>query len=330
LRDARHRALISYVPRILTFVEPQLATLADVVPTGDQWAYEIKLDGYRTVTSVDGKSVACYSRNGLDWTPRFGQLPAALAALKLKGALLDGEVVAFDANGHVSFSALQRALTAGGEGLSYFVFDLLFEAGKDLRPLPLLERKLRLKKLLRPAGMKGPIYYSEHVIGDGRKMFDALCEAEQEGMIAKRTDRPYRSGRGLDWLKLKCGNEQEFIVIGYTVSDRHRPFSSLMLAVREGGELRHVGRVGTGFDDRELERLARMMEPLRTEKAPVREVKPGQVRRKIRWILPRLIVQVRFTGWTHDGVLRHPSYQGLREDKTAREVVRERARKVAG
>src|SRR5262249_4596866 len=159
----------------------------------------------------------------------FGGLPTAIAKLDLDRALLDGELVAIDQNGRSSFSGLQQALTAGGRGLSYFVFDLLFAGGKDLRKLPLIERKKRLQELLGPAARQGRVFLSDHIEGKGRTILKALCAKGFEGVIAKRADRPYRAGRGRDWLKIKCALEQEFVIVGYTISDKDRPFSSLLL-----------------------------------------------------------------------------------------------------
>jgi bifunctional non-homologous end joining protein LigD len=298
------------------FIEPQLATLAERAPTGPHWIFEVKLDGYRTIAAADGKTVRCYSRTGLDWTDRFGAVPATIAKLGLKGALLDGEMVVVDEKGRTSFGALQEALTAGGAGISYFVFDLLAERGDDLRSLPLLERKNRLRDLLARAPKGGPVLFGEHMMGDGAAILRRLCELGTEGIIAKRADRPYRSGtRSGDWLKIKCLTEGEFVVIGYTLSDSaSRPFASLLLATRENdGMLRHVGRVGAGWDDREMVRIGTLLLPLRIDKAPVDRVLPGQVTRETHWVEPKLVAKVGYAEITRDGALRHPRYLGLQQ-----------------
>jgi bifunctional non-homologous end joining protein LigD len=304
-------------------VEPALATLVDDVPTGEQWLFEIKFDGYRILTAASGNEVRCYTRNGLDWTARFGILPGAIAKLDLDRALLDGELVAIDQNGRSSFSALQQALTQGGSGLSYFVFDLLFAGGEDLRGLPLIERKKRLKELLGPAAKQGPVFISDHIEGNGHAILKTLCRKGFEGIIAKRADRPYRSGRGRDWLKIKCAFEQEFVVIGYTISDKDRPFSSLLLAVSEKGKLRYVGGVGTGFDAEALADLARRFKRLERKTPAFEGAVPTSVRRRARWLDPKLVAQIGFAEFTGDGHVRQARYLGLRPDKPPSAVHRE-------
>ena len=308
------------------FVEPELATLVDDVPTGDQWLFEIKFDGYRILTAASGDEVRCYTRKGLDWTARFGSLPDAIARLRLDRALLDGELVVIDEDGRSNFSLLQKALSEGGKGLSYFVFDLLFAGGEDLRDLPLIERKNRLKKLLEPAGKRGPVFFSDHIPGEGRAVLKALCRKGFEGIIAKRADRPYRSGRGRDWLKIKCVFEQEFVIVGYTISDKDRPFSSLLLAVNEKGKLRYVGGVGTGFDARDFEDLSRRFRRLERKTPAFEGAVPSSVRRRARWLEPKLVAQVGFAGFTAEGHVRQARYLGLRLDKPPSSVRREQPR----
>jgi bifunctional non-homologous end joining protein LigD len=210
--------------------------------------------------------------------------------------------------------------------LSYFVFDLLAEGDKDLRKLPLIERKERLKRLL--AGSKGPVFYSDHVRGHGERMLDTLCGKEFEGLIAKRANDPYRSGRGHSWLKVKCDLEQEFVIVGHTPSDKDRPFASLVLAVHDKSRLRYVGRVGAGFDATAFRLLGRHFKRLaRATPAFIGEV-PPPIRRKARWVEPELVAQIAFTGFTADGIVRHARYLGLREDKPAREVGIERPKSL--
>jgi bifunctional non-homologous end joining protein LigD len=308
------------------FVEPQLATLVDDVPAGPGWVYEIKYDGYRTQVTADGATVHCYSRRGLDWTARFGGVPKAIAALKLRGAVLDGEMVIMDDERRTSFGGLQDALKGSGAAIRYVAFDLLAHDGQDLRRLPLLERKERLAKLLPKASPY--LMYSAHVEDEGAKLLRSLCSRKFEGIIAKRGDKPYRSGRGTDWVKVKCSNEQEFVVAGYVRSEvAGRPFSSLILALNEAGALRYSGHVGTGFTLAELRRLRAIMEPING--SPLAKSVPSDVRRRAVWIEPRLVVQGAFTEMTSDGPVRHPSYRGIREDKPPESVHRERPASIS-
>jgi len=315
---ARHAAMPD-------FVAPQLATLVDAVPHGRHWLFEVKFDGYRVLSAASGDRVTCHTRGGMDWTGRFGALPHAIAALDLDAVLLDGEVVSIDSKGRSDFSALQHALSEGGDGLAYFVFDLLAEGGRDLRRLPLLKRKARLKAILGKVGATGPVFFADHVRGDGAAMLREMCQRGQEGVIAKRADRAYRAGRGHDWLKIKCNLEQEFVVVGFTPSGKARPFASLLLGVHDERALRYVGRVGTGFDQRELGRLAARFTRLARATPAVAGDIPAAIARHATWLKPELVAQIRYAGFTRDGMVRHARYLGLREDKPARGIGIERA-----
>ncbi|TXL72577.1 hypothetical protein FHP25_25100 [Vineibacter terrae] len=300
------------------FIEPQLATLVDDVPAGKAWVYEIKYDGYRTLVAADGPAVRCYSRTGLDWTGRYPAAALAIAALKLRDALLDGEMAVFDADGRTSFAGLQDALKRGGANIAFCAFDLLRCDGEDLRRRPLVERKARLAELL--DGAPASLIYSAHLDKGGARLHSSLCRRGYEGIVAKRGDKPYASGRSKDWLKIKCVQEQEFVVAGFMRSDARLPFASLILALHDKDGLRYSGHVGTGFSDAERSRLRAMFRSLERATPPVTGVLPAEVRRKATWIEPRLVVQVAFTELTADGLVRHPSYRGIREDKPAREV----------
>lgn len=302
------------------FVEPALATLVEKVPAGKEWLYEMKFDGYRALAAVSGDEVRIFTRNGLDWTAKFSPIAQSLSGLDLDGVLLDGEVVAVDSTGRSNFSTLQRTLKGEGGTLSYFVFDLLAEAGKSLRSLPLTERKKRLRALLKDVGRSGPIFFTDHVAGDGAKMLDALCQGGYEGIIAKRADLPYRSGRGRAWLKIKCGRDQEFVIVGTSPSTRGRPFSSLLLAANEKGKLRYAGRVGSGFSERDLTRLAERLERLSRKTPPVAGEIPPEVARQARWVKPELVAMIAFAEFTGDGLVRQGRFLGLREDKPAASV----------
>ena len=300
------------------FRSPMLATLVDTPPTGNDWLHETKYDGYRAQIAVaDGKAVA-YTRSGLDWTAKFAAVAAACAKLKAKSALLDGEIVALDAEGKPSFGALQAALKDGG-ALLYFAFDLLELNGDDLASQPLEDRKAALAKLL--TGAKPPLHYAEHVKGGGEAMFSALCGAGYEGVVSKKAGSKYSGGRSPAWLKSKCTKRQEFVIGGWSESDKRRGFASLLLGVQDRDGLRYAGRVGTGFDDRTLADLTEQFAKLATDASPFAGKLTGPERRGAHFVLPRLVCEVAFTEWTADHHLRHPSFLGLRGDKAAGEVV---------
>ncbi len=301
----------------------QLATLVDSVPAGEGWLFEMKYDGYRCLAAVNGESVRLYTRNGLDWTEQFRALVGPFQNLKLKSALIDGEICAFDEKGRTDFSTLKSVLSDGGR-LEFFAFDLLQANGKDLTGLPLIERKAKLERLLAGPGRDEPIQYSSHVRQHGQAVLDALCRDGHEGVIAKRADAPYRGERSKDWLKIKCSKRQEFVIGGWSPSSKRRGFASLLLGSWEGGKLIYRGRVGTGFNqdllveiDQKLKRLARKTSPF--------DAVPDERARDANWVRPDLVAEIGFTEFTPDGVLRHPSFIGLRGDKPSREVRLEKA-----
>jgi bifunctional non-homologous end joining protein LigD len=309
------------------FVRPQLATLVQAAPEGDEWFHEIKLDGYRVLARVERGRVRLLTRTGQDWTARFPGVAAAAAKLPVDSALLDGEVVVLDARGISHFQSLQEALSLKRTAdLVYFAFDLLHLDGRDLRDAPLSERKALLARLLRGSGQT--IRYSEHVEGQGRSFYDRACRLGLEGIISKQKDAPYRSGRGTVWVKVKCISSQEFVIVGFTEPKGTRAgFGALLLGVYEpDGGLTYVGRVGTGFDDRSLKALHAKLKALEQERTPLRSP-PGGSTRDVHWVKPSLVADVAFTNWTRDGLLRHPTFHGLREDKSPRDVVRERTKR---
>lgn len=304
-------------------MKPQLATLVDTPPPGSEWLHEIKYDGYRAITSVAGDNVMIRTRNGLDWTEKFAPLVGPLTKLPCRAALLDGEVAIADAEGHTDFGALQVALSEEKGGFGYYLFDLLHLDGKDLRALPLIERKKKLKSLLEGAG-KGPLLYSDHIEGDAELIFARACDLKLEGVVSKNKNDPYRSGRTKSWLKIKCGMEQEFVIIGWRPSDKAgRPFSSLLLAVHEEGKLRYAGRVGTGYTDARLGELAKKFKQHARKNPPAIDV-PRAIARRAHFVDPVLVAEIAFRGWTHDGLVRQGSFKGLRADKPARQIVREK------
>jgi bifunctional non-homologous end joining protein LigD len=307
--------------KLPAFVSPQLATLVDAPPPGSDWLHEIKFDGYRAITSLAGGKVVIRTRKGLDWTEKFQSLVPALSELPCDSALLDGEIAVADAEGHTDFGALQNALSNGGRNIGYYLFDLLELDGEDLRKRPLDERKARLAALLK--GVDAPLGYSDHMTGSGDEIYAHACKIKLEGIISKRRDAPYVSGRSQAWLKIKCGMEQEFVIIGWRPSDKpRRPFRSLLLGVREEGELRYAGRVGSGYSGERLEDLSMRFRKLERKSAPVPDVPPA-IARGVHFLEPKLVAQIAFRGWTRDNLVRQGSFKGLRTDKPASEIVRE-------
>ena len=300
------------------FQAPQLATLVDEVPSGAGWLHEYKYDGYRLLVATAGGAATAFTRKGNDWSDKFRGIVKAAGSLPA-GCLIDGEAVALGKDGKPDFQLLQASLKGGSADLAFYAFDLLVDRGEDITKLPNIERKDRLASLLKAAGH--PILYGDHVIGQGDALFDAICKAGGEGVISKKASAPYSGSRGRNWLKVKCIQRQEFIIVGWQDSDKRRGFRSLHLAVREKGELRYVGKVGTGFNDKMILDMSERMRPLEVDKPPL-EV-PKSARRGSHWIEPKLVGEVSFTEFTDEGILRHPSFYALREDKSAREVVRE-------
>ncbi|MGO4334080.1 DNA ligase D [Labrys sp. KB_33_2] len=312
------------------FVEPTLATLVAKAPTGPDWIHEIKFDGYRLQARIEAGRVKLLTRSGLDWTGKFGKrVPAALQALPIGSALLDGELVVEAGTGASDFSSLQADLSEGrSDRFVYYGFDLIHLDGYDLRALPLVRRKMLLQELLADAGAE--IRFSDHFEASGAMVLRHACRLSLEGIVSKLRTAPYQSGRGRSWVKSKCSARQDFVVAGYVPSTISRKaIGSLVLGVYEDGGLEPVGRVGTGFTRSVAEALFGRLEGMRVKQNPFARPLTAEEGREVRFTRPDLVAEVEFRAWTADRHLRHAAFRGLREDKPAKEVVRE-TRKKAG
>jgi bifunctional non-homologous end joining protein LigD len=303
-------------------LEPQLATLVDAPPDAPGWLHEMKLDGYRLLCAVDRGKVRLVTRRGNDWTERFAAIAKDAEELAPHRVVLDGEAVVLDAEGRPDFQALQNAMGTGQEDLFLYAFDLLWLDGWDLRGASLRARKEALRLLLAATPALSRIRYGDHVEGPGAAVLEQACAMGLEGIVCKRADAPYRAGRGRDWLKVKCRRRDEVVVIGYTAPEGSRVgLGALLVATREeGGALRYAGKVGTGFDDATLRSLTRRLDAIaRPEPAITVKLAPRE-RRRVTWVEPQLVAEIAFHGFTSDGILRHPAFQGLREDKGPEDV----------
>ncbi|HTE52827.1 MAG TPA: non-homologous end-joining DNA ligase [Kofleriaceae bacterium] len=308
--------------------EPQLATLVAEAPAGDDWLHEIKYDGYRIGCVVRRGRAELLSRNGKDWTDRFAPVSEAVAALPVTTALLDGEVAVLLPDGRTSFQALQNALGGrSGAQLVYFAFDLHELDGVDLRRRPLEERKASLRELL-SGGPKPIVRYSDHVIGQGPRFFAEARRTGLEGIIAKRRADLHRPGRTTGWLKVKCVARQEMVIGGFTEPEGSRTgLGALLLGVHEGDALVYSGKVGTGFTQASARALRQRLDRIERDECPF-EPRPAArlVGKGAHWVEPSLVAEVAFIEWTADGRIRHPSFQGMREDRAPGDVRRETPR----
>jgi bifunctional non-homologous end joining protein LigD len=298
-------------------------------PDGPAWHHEIKLDGYRMHARIDAGVVKIITRRGNDWTDKYPSIAKALARLPPKSAYLDGELCGVLPDGRTAFNLIQNALEHGDASLVYFVFDLLYLDGEDLTSMPLIDRKTRLEAFL--VGAADNIRYSDHQIGSGPAFYDIACQHGLEGIVSKRVDGRYEPDRR-SWLKTKCLNREEFVVVGWSDPEgtRHR-IGALLLGYYEpdGGKFIYAGRVGTGMPIAELERLHGRLQPLSLAKMPLSKPPPRGGRfgsplvlSRVHWVRPEMVVEVSYVEMTPDGLLRHVVYLGEREDKLARDVIR--------
>ena len=307
------------------FVTPCLATLVAKAPEGRRWEHEIKFDGYRIQARLDHGKIKLLTRKGLDWTKKFPIVAQAVAKLHAKTALIDGELVVEDAKGISRFSLLQQDLSGGRHGrMVLYAFDLMPLNGIDLKRLPLAVRKAALGKLIR-RGHDRHIRFSRSLRRPGPDLLRQAYKMGLEGIMSKLTDAPYHSGRGRDWVKTKCSDRQELVVAGFAPStaDAHA-IGALVLAFYQRGKLHYAGRTGTGFTHDTARALYRSLKARERKTSPFKPMpKEEQGRRKPIWVEPNMVVEVDFHGWTHGGRVRQASFQGVRHDKAAREVVRE-------
>ncbi|CAN5316572.1 DNA ligase D [soil metagenome] len=295
----------------------QLATLVDTVPAGSGWLHEVKYDGYRALLAISGGKAKVFTRSGLDWTDTFPAIAQAAAALDVEDALIDGEIVAFK-DGRPDFSTLKDAISSGGD-MTFFAFDLLALNGEDLTKLPNIDRKERLRPLV--SGDDGRLQFAEHITGSGEALFETMCREGYEGIVSKRANAPYRGKRTTDWLKIKCIRRQEFVIVGWLPSEKKRGFRSLLLGLNGPEGLVYAGKVGTGFDAALFEEVSEKLTAIERKTPTV--TAPRAAVRGAHWVSPTLVAEVAYAETTPDGVLRHSSFIGLREDKAAKDVVAE-------
>ncbi len=309
-------------------MKPQLATLVEAAPESDDWLNEFKFDGYRVLVRLKDGHATLFTRAGNDWTSKWASLARACEGLPARQAWLDGEVVALDEAGRISFQLLQNWARAGQKvSLSCYLFDLMYLDGVDLRKSPLAERKQLLRELMQDQPKSGPLLFSEHIQGHGPEVYAQVCANQMEGIISKRADGPYHGMRSRDWLKVKCALRQEFVIGGFTDPEGSRShFGALLLGVyNDAGELLYSGKVGTGFNEQTLAKVWKQVSKLETAKPHFHKPPTGADARGVHWVEPKLVAEVRFGEWTGDGNVRHSSFIGLREDKKPTEIRREQA-----
>ena len=307
-------------------IKPQLATLTDRVPVGDEWLSEVKLDGYRVLGRIDQGQVQLFTRAGNDWTHKWPDIAEALTQVPVTQAWLDGELVARAEDGSIRFQAMQNLTRRGiAARLIYYIFDLVYLNGYDLSPVPLKQRKQLLQELLSSLSAKSPIVYNDHMIGRSQETFEHACLHNLEGIVAKHADAPYTQARVKNWLKIKCRHRQEFVIGGFTdPSGARAEFGALLLGVYGNDKkLHYAGRVGTGFDQDTLIALAKKFVTLKQADPPFVDPPSGRQARGVHWLKPQLVAEINFAEWTEGGLVRHASFVGLRADKPGHEIIRE-------
>ncbi|HEF4762674.1 TPA: DNA ligase D [Pseudomonas putida] len=311
-------------------IKPELATLVEKAPDG-QWHYEVKFDGYRIMARIDHGNVKLFTRNGHDWTSKLPAQARALAGLGLESAWLDGEMVVTDEQGVPDFQALQNAFEAGrSANILYYLFDLPYLNGVDLREVPVEERRAALATVLKTSN--GPLLrFSDSFAEDPQALLNSACQMRMEGLIGKRPGSPYVSRRSSDWIKLKCKHRQEFVIVGFTDPKGSRSaFGALLLGLhdRDSGQLRYAGKVGTGFTEATLGSIHEQLKPLGTKKPAVVNPPEGAEFKNVHWLKPRLLAEVAFAEMTREGSVRHAVFHGLRTDKPVNDITEERATAV--
>ena len=306
----------------LAFIKPCLAEATSDPPSGDDWVHEIKFDGYRIQAHVANSKVTLFTRNALDWTGKFGSVVGELQKLRAGSAIIDGEAVVQNEAGVADFDALRREFERGRNArIVFMAFDLLHLDGDDLRRRPLLERKALLKDLFGKPSKTSLLQFSDHMAGDGGDVFANACRMGLEGIVSKRIDRPYRSGRSADWLKAKCVMADPFVVIGFVrLKGTSQAIGSLVLGYYAGRTLIYAGRVGTGFSQSDAGAIWEALQTIQTVAPPLAKHLTNEQREGVVWVKPLLVAQVEYRSWTPDGIVRHASFKAFRQDKRPSEI----------
>ena len=308
----------------LAFFKPCLAQAATEPPSGEDWVHEIKYDGYRIQAHLAASNVSLFTRNAFDWTNKLGDVAGELGKLGVKAAIIDGEAVVQNKSGVSNFHALQRELDKGPKArIALMAFDLLHLEGVDVRRQPLLERKAMLKDVLGTRPKSSLLQFGDHMRGDGKQVFASACKLGLEGIISKRVDRPYHSGRSTDWLKIKCALADAFVVIGYVRSKAaSQAIGSLVLGYYDGRTLIYAGRVGTGFSASEAAAIWEALQTVRADDPPLSRRLTREQREGVVWVRPALVAQVEYRGWTPENHLWHSSFKAFRQDKWPSQIGR--------